>query len=1163
MRFERLELAAFGRFTGHSIDFGDGSPDFHLLFGLNEAGKTTALAAITDLLFGIEERTPYNFRHDYRAMRLAATIADAEGGRLSFQRRKGRSNTLLDADGTVLEEAKLAALLGQVDRPFFSGMFGLDHAALRQGGQHILSAEGDLGQSLFQAGAAVRDLHALLGRLDAESGSLFAPQAQKPRINAALAEFKAVRGLIGDVGLKGEAWSQEQAEQARLTARIAAIADERADLVGRRSQLERIRRVLPLLARHEALSGELNSLADAPHLPDDAPAERRTALTGRQECRRAQREAESLSLRLTERHAELAIDKAILAVVDVIDRLRKQHGAVAKALDDLPRRLGEQTEMEEQIAGTLRDLDRTVPVADARSLLPARPAVALVRSLITEAARVDSEQRRTAEAVEDAGELLARLTGDVERLPEAADTQPLKACLAEVTRHGRLDDLLAGARAEQQRHEEALATRLSGLAGWTGDAGALARLPVPEDAAVLAREDRLRRAGGRREEAATKLDAFREEERQREAELAGLMASGPVATEAAVQTARQGRDEGWRLVRRRFIEGQTVEEAPYTGGRPLADCYERAVAEADALADRVKGEARRAAQYAESVKQRTLVEQRRQACEDELAAAKEELTAEQAAWTALWHDSGIAPEHPRAMLGWLAARREILGLADQAAAARQTAARLEQQVTTGCRSLAAALARVGEDGSGLGFAALVARAETATQRLDQQIANRRTLEDRLAGAKEDAAVAQHRLDAASRAAADWRRRWALALSPLGLAADSATAVVEAVLGVLDNLAALLPKAEDLSHRITTMKEDVASFAQAVTDLVTAAAPDLAGREPLDALSAMAARAQAARDADQAARELERQIEEAEASRSAAERGLTEAEENLARLCRQAGCAQPEDLEDAERRSARRQAVDHEKAALGREILEAGDGLGLAAIAEEVRTVDRDHILPALDEAMAGLDALGEESDRLKGELAQHDSALAAMDGANTAAAAAENAERLLAAIRDDAERYIRLRLGQAILRQAIERYRQRHQGPLMARAADLFRRLTLDAFAGLDTGFDDRDQPILLAVRSDGAKVEVAGLSEGTRDQLFLALRLAAVDLHLAAGHRLPFIVDDLLIHFDDERSTAALAVLAELATRTQVLFFTHNRHMVELARNRLPTDAYRVVVLE
>ncbi len=65
-----------------------------------------------------------------------------------------------------------------------------------------------------------------------------------------------------------------------------------------------------------------------------------------------------------------------------------------------------------------------------------------------------------------------------------------------------------------------------------------------------------------------------------------------------------------------------------------------------------------------------------------------------------------------------------------------------------------------------------------------------------------------------------------------------------------------------------------------------------------------------------------------------------------------------------------------------------------------------------------------------------------------------------------------------------ERFRRRHQGPLMERAGELFRRLTLDAFAGLDSGYDDRDEPILLAVRHGGDKLEVASLNSTTARRL-------------------------------------------------------------------------------
>jgi uncharacterized protein YhaN len=77
--------------------------------------------------------------------------------------------------------------------------------------------------------------------------------------------------------------------------------------------------------------------------------------------------------------------------------------------------------------------------------------------------------------------------------------------------------------------------------------------------------------------------------------------------------------------------------------------------------------------------------------------------------------------------------------------------------------------------------------------------------------------------------------------------------------------------------------------------------------------------------------------------------------------------------------------------------------------------------------------------------------------------------------------------------------------------------------------------------------VAIDGLSEGTRDQLYLSLRLAALDMHLGQAHVLPFIADDLFINFDDRRSVAGLRALGELSRKTQVLFLTHNDHILPM----------------
>ena len=75
-------------------------------------------------------------------------------------------------------------------------------------------------------------------------------------------------------------------------------------------------------------------------------------------------------------------------------------------------------------------------------------------------------------------------------------------------------------------------------------------------------------------------------------------------------------------------------------------------------------------------------------------------------------------------------------------------------------------------------------------------------------------------------------------------------------------------------------------------------------------------------------------------------------------------------------------------------------------------------------------------------------------------------------------------------------------------------------------------------------------MSQGTRDQLFLSLRLAAIDQHLDGRGPFPVIVDDLLVQFDDDRAMATFDVLSELSRRTHVLFFTHHKHLLDLAGN-------------
>ena len=80
----------------------------------------------------------------------------------------------------------------------------------------------------------------------------------------------------------------------------------------------------------------------------------------------------------------------------------------------------------------------------------------------------------------------------------------------------------------------------------------------------------------------------------------------------------------------------------------------------------------------------------------------------------------------------------------------------------------------------------------------------------------------------------------------------------------------------------------------------------------------------------------------------------------------------------------------------------------------------------------------------------------------------------------------------------------------------------------------------------------MSGMSSGTADQLYLALRVAAIEDYLDRSDALPFIADDLFVNFDDRRAGAGFRALGELARKTQVLFFTHHAHLLDIAREAL-----------
>ena len=139
MRIDALRLLAFGPFTGHVLDLSKGAEGLHIVYGPNEAGKSTVLRAITQVLFGIPQRSTDSFVHPYDNMRIGLRLRGSSGETLDVVRRKGRAKTLRDrADKKVVDEAELRRFTASVREETFGNLFAFGHEELVAGGQAIL-----------------------------------------------------------------------------------------------------------------------------------------------------------------------------------------------------------------------------------------------------------------------------------------------------------------------------------------------------------------------------------------------------------------------------------------------------------------------------------------------------------------------------------------------------------------------------------------------------------------------------------------------------------------------------------------------------------------------------------------------------------------------------------------------------------------------------------------------------------------------------------------------------------------------------------------------------------------------------------------------------------------------------------------------------------------
>jgi uncharacterized protein YhaN len=578
MRFTRLDILRYGALTDRALAF---RPDaqLHVIYGPNEAGKSSALSAISDLLFGFPTAAEYSFLHDATALRVGAEIETRDGSKLGFRRRRGRKNTLLAASDA------LAPFLGTLNRDVFQRAFGLDSASLRAGGQSMLKSGGEIGSLLFSAASGLTGLSDLRKSFDAEADTIYAARRSKDRLfYQVLDSHDEARKAERDNELKSGDWKKLLAEQAELEAELATIKTERETT---KQTLERLRKLMRLEPVLREIDREQDQLAQYQALGSLPPGFEDALARALDEARRnddAHRAAETEVSRLSDEIAALHVDDALIAAAGSILARHADKGVYLKAREDIARVRGEVEDFDTRLVQLGRRLG-LVRTDDLERHQPADADLVRLKTLLDEGSELDRSLKQLHLRLEEEREALRRLD---EANPDSRLIDPKPWAEQLTALRPELSDLsgIENLQVRATRAESDLAAAVARLDPPVKDIDALLASPLPDLAALSSHRKLIDDARAVHARITQTLTTVKADAKTVADQMAALEGQGRIVSRADIMEARQLRDAGLAAF----------------GAKPSADKLadvHKAVQNADELADAALTDAERVSRHAQ------------------------------------------------------------------------------------------------------------------------------------------------------------------------------------------------------------------------------------------------------------------------------------------------------------------------------------------------------------------------------------------------------------------------------------------------------------------------------------------------------------------------------------------------------------------------------------
>ncbi|MBN8211309.1 MAG: AAA family ATPase [Xanthomonadales bacterium] len=1139
MRFLTFEATAYGKFATQALAF-PAAPSVLLVYGPNEAGKSSMREAIVDFLFGVPLQTTQAYQHPRPGISLAGDVLVTDQTWRVTRSTKRRDSLTVEGQG-VLDEAAWLARLGGMDRTTFERLFALGRDELVAGAREMLAPDANASRTLFEAAAGLTTFTEVSRRLSEEAAEAYSSRRQSTSFARAKARFDLASAGLRQHEHKETTYRALQKARDDAQRQLEAIDSDRrtkrAYLTGR----TRIARTLPQLRNYAELEVRLAGAA-----PMVVGNELRTEVTQAYSARHTL--SERLAGLLREQEADergrntISVRPEVVAAAPDIKELELHRSQALKTLEDIPKRIAQREQLRPEIEQELALLGMAGESLDGLyTRLPTLAQISAIAVSATAMADLETRRRDARSGHPAACEAQAALLADIAGL-RAEDPEPLRRSLYALETTANLGELRA--RRDQLGIEAGSLTERQVVLGLSAN-GLGAGLDPPNEvvAKEIVREQRL--LAGSVATQGNLVAACEDTRVDLEARLAEMEQSDIPSLDALMQLR----------LRRDLALDELVSKGPPDAA--AVSRYQPLVLEADALSDRRFDQASAAHELDRLRADYVACLARAQAAKDAVASAERQRLEVAERWARLCQEAGLPVVDPENFGSWLSEFRAVRA-SDTAHGSRveshqRALAALVPLATDILAHLALPEPPWGDDPL-VPIDVVLAEGKRVLVERDRQQSAAASLKQRGAEGARLLAEWDGRLAALETEVSQHTTTLRNALREARLAE---TLSAEWARDAGRRIEALRNKAREFHERdearINPMRRDLDKYEKQVRELAARLAVPAVGSwqsilETLVALSATHVNLAREREA------IEARVSDRQPDLDDVTAQLKEIDDQLRGHYARLGVT---DFDNFSELANARDAWDRDVTARDekrRTWMQAEDGRSIETLRAEAEGVDADTL-------MAELEALNQEVEAIETRLSEAVAAVRiaekAVDGVtpseDAVLAMSERASATLACNRalDD---HVRCLIQQQLLDWAIGRFREDHQSPLVAAAERYLQILTCGAHSRLLIDDANARNPQLLVLGQDSPMPRtVVALSEGTRDQLYLALRLAGLELHLDEGRTpLPFVADDLFVNFDDTRSAAGFTALGELARRTQVIYFTHHQHLTDIAQAAL-----------